>query len=669
MLKILNDFPYLMPYEDDLNLRVQLYKDKKKQLVKRGTKLVDFARGYEWYGFNITKDGWVYREWAPGADQLYLTGDFNNWDWTSHPLQRIDNGDWQIELPGDILHPGSKAMTIVKNDGNLSQHIPAYAKRVIQDWQTQSWCCEIWEDDFKWDDENFEINETPLIYEAHIGMSSEEDKISTYREFADNILDHVKDLGYNTIQLMAIMEHPYYGSFGYQVSNFFAASSRFGYPDELKYLINKAHNMGIRVLLDLVHSHAVGNTLEGLNLFDGTDYQYFHSGGKGDHPAWGTKLFNYDKPEVLHFLLSNLKFWLEEYHFDGFRFDGVTSMLYHHHGLGSNFTNLDMYFSMETDTQAVTYLMLANELIHDFKPNAITIAEDMSGMPGMTQPIKNGGIGFDYRLSMGVPDMWTKLIKEEKDEYWNLDKIYYELTSRNEKTIAYAESHDQALVGDKTIIFWLADANMYYEMQKDIHSEIIDRAISLHKMIRLLTMSAGGNGYLTFMGNEFGHPEWIDFPRPGNNNSFKYCRRQWSLLYNQDLKYQYLNNFDHDMIHIAKHYEIFNDFYPLIKYVHQDDHVIAYERNGVLFVYNFSPYSDYENYLIPVSYGVDYYVLMTSDDARYGGYERISRDPKSAFVPEKEGNFVSLYLPSRTCMVLVPSEKPKPKRTRRKSNK
>ena len=669
MLKILKDFPYLMPYEEDLNLRVKLYKDKKKQLVKRGKKLVDFASGHKWYGFNRNEKGWVYREWAPGADQLYLTGDFNNWDWTSHPMERIENGDWQIELPDDVLHPGSKVMTIVKNDGNLSQHIPAYAHRVIQDWQSQSWCCEIWEDDFKWDDDNFKNEEPLLIYEAHIGMSSEEDKISTYREFADNVLDHVKDLGYNTIQLMAIMEHPFYGSFGYQVSNFFAPSSRFGYPDELKYLVNKAHNMGIRVLLDLVHSHAVGNTLEGLNLFDGTDYQYFHAGEKGDHPAWGTKLFNYDKPEVLHFLLSNLRFWLEEYHFDGFRFDGVTSMLYHHHGLGSDFTNMDMYFSMETDTEAVTYLMLANELIHEIKPDAITIAEDMSGMPGMTQPIKNGGIGFDYRLSMGVPDMWIKLLKESRDEYWNLDHIFYELTNRNEKTIAYAESHDQALVGDKTIIFWLADANMYYEMQKDMHSEIIDRAMALHKMIRLLTMSAGGNGYLTFMGNEFGHPEWIDFPRPGNNNSFKYCRRQWSLLYNDQLKYQYLNNFDHDMIHIAKHYEIFNDFWPHIRFVHEDDHVMAYERNGVLFVFNFSPDSDYENYQIPVSYGVDYYVLLTSDDARYGGFERISRDPKSAFVPEREGNFVSLYLPSRTCMVLVPSEKPKPKRSRRSVKK
>ena len=414
--------------------------------------------------------------------------------------------------------------------------------------------------------------------------------------------------------------------------------------------------MGIRVLLDLVHSHAVGNTLEGLNMLDGTVYQYFHDGGLGDHPAWGTKLFNYDKPEVLHFLLSNLKFWLEEYHLDGFRFDGVTSMLYHHHGLGHDFDNMDKYFSMDTDTEAVTYLMLANELIHKMKPDAITIAEDMSGMPGMCQPVPNGGIGFNYRLGMGTPDMWIKLIKEVKDEDWGLYNIYGQLTNRNEGTIAYVESHDQALVGDKTIMFRLADANMYYEMGKDTHTFVIDRAMALHKMIRLITIAAGGTGYLTFMGNEFGHPEWIDFPREGNGNSFKYCRRQWSLLYNNDLKFQFLNNFDHDMVHTIKHYNVFNEFYPNIKWVHESDHVIAFERGGLVFVFNFSPTNDYTDYTIPVSHACDHYVLFTSDDERYGGYERISRDPKSAFVPGMEGNYVSLYLPSRTCMVLVPSK-------------
>lgn len=661
MYRIIEKDPWLKPYEADINLRMDHYKAKRKQILGKKRKLSDFANAHNYFGFHKTRKGWIYREWAPAADQLYLTGDFNNWHWTDTPLKRIDNGCWEIELKGDILHAGSKVMTIVDNHGNLTQHIPAYALRVTQDWQTQSWCAEIVDDTEKypWTDKKFKCDEPLLIYEAHVGMSSEEHKIATYREFADSVLPHVKDLGYNTIQLMAVMEHPYYGSFGYQVSSFYAASSRFGYPDDLKYLVNKAHEMGIRVLLDVVHSHAVGNTLEGLNMFDGTTYQYFHDGGKGDHPVWGTKLFNYDKPEVLHFLLSNLKFWMEFYHFDGFRFDGVTSMLYNDHGLGSNFSDMSMYFSMNTDIEAVCYLQLANELIKEVNKNAITIAEDMSGMPGMCDKIEDGGIGFDYRLGMGIPDMWIKLIKEVADENWNLDYIWHELVFRNTNTVAYVESHDQALVGDKTIIFRLADAAMYTQMEKKTHTFEIDRAIALHKMIRLITMAAGGNAYLTFMGNEFGHPEWIDFPREGNNNSFKYCRRQWSLLFNENLKYQNLNWFEYDMIHTAKAYNIFKDFWPTLKHMHIDDQVIAFERGDLLFVFNFSPTKDYRDYAIGVSQPVDYYILFTSDDARYAGYERISRNPVSAYTPGLEGNHVRLYLPSRTCMVLVPSNRAK----------
>ncbi len=656
MYRILKKFPELQPFEKDIDLRMERYKAKHEQLVPGRKMLKTFANAHNYYGFHKLKKTWVYREWAPGADQLYLTGDFNNWDWTANPMKKLDNGNWELRLSDQLIHKGSRVMTIVKNGDELTQHLPLYTRRATQDWETQSWCCEVWDEEepFPWTDKDFKSDEAPFIYEAHIGMSSEDHRIATYREFADNILPRIKNDGYNTVQLMAIMEHPYYGSFGYQVSNFFAASSRFGYPDELKYLVNKAHEMGIRVLLDVVHSHAVGNTLEGINMFDGTEYQFFHEGGKGNHPAWGTKCFNYDKPEVLHFLLSNLKFWLEEFHFDGFRFDGVTSMLYHSHGLGESFGSLDAYFTMNTDLEAITYLQLANELIRQVKPDAITIAEDMSGMPGMCEPVKDGGIGFNYRLGMGIPDLWIKYAKERKDEDWDLDLLWRELTFRNAGTIAYVESHDQALVGDKTMIFRFADAAMYDQMEANTHTPVIDRAIALHKMIRLITMAAGGTGYLNFMGNEFGHPEWIDFPRPGNGNSFKYCRRQWSLVDNPDLKYQYLGAFDRDMVNTAKYYRIFDQEYPYLKWVHQDDHIIAFERGGLLFVFNFAPYSSYTDYIIPVGQGVDYQVLFSSDDYCYGGFGRVARNRVSAFVPGREGNNVRLYLPARTAIVLAP---------------
>ena len=657
MYEILNKHPELKPFAGDIQLRMDRYYGKCRQLIPEGQTIKDFANAHNYYGFHQLPEGWVYREWAPAADQLYLSGDFNDWHWTETPMNRLDNGNWELFLPGDTLHQGRRVITIVKNGDRLTQHIPLYARRATQDWRNGSWCCEVWDDltPYPWTDADFSCDEAPLIYEAHVGMASEDHRIATYRDFADHVLPHVADAGYNTVQLMAIMEHPFYGSFGYQVSSFFAASSRFGTPDDLKYLVNTAHGMGIRVLLDVVHSHAVGNTLEGINEFDGTDYQFFHQGGQGNHPAWGTKCFDYDKPEVIHFLLSNLKFWLEEYHFDGFRFDGVTSMLYHDHALGTNFSDLSMYFTMNTDVEAVTYLQLANELIRQVNPKALTIAEDMSGMPGMCEPVHEGGIGFDYRLGMGLPDLWIKLVKNQRDEDWNLGAIWREMTFRNAPTIAYVESHDQALVGDKTMIFRLADAAMYTQMEKSCHTEVIDRAIALHKMIRLLTLAAGGTGYLAFMGNEFGHPEWIDFPRPGNGNSFHYCRRQWSLLENPNLKYQELYFFDQDMIRAAKAYRLFDQEYPELKWVHEDQHVIAFERGGLLFAFNFSPNQSYSDYAIPVSHGEDYQMLFTSDDWRYGGFGRIAHEPVSAFVPGLEGSHVRLFLPPRTVQVLCPA--------------
>ena len=659
MLKIIEKFPELKPFASDLKLRDDRYHAKLRQLLPKGGTLKDFANAHQYYGFHHLPDGWVYREWAPGADQVYLTGEFNQWRWTEQPLTKLENGNWELKLPEGVIGHGSKVMTIVRNGDRLTQHLPLYTRRATQDWVTQSWCCEVQDDTktYPWTDAGFAPEEPPLIYEAHVGMASEDSRIATYREFAENVLPHVKDLGYNTVQLMAIMEHPFYGSFGYQVSNFFACSSRYGYPDDLKYLVNKAHGMGLRVLLDVVHSHAVGNTLEGINLFDGTSYQFFHEGSKGDHSAWGTKCFNYDKPEVLHFLLSNLKFWMEEFHFDGFRFDGVTSMLYLDHGLGTAFSNLGMYFTMNTDVESVTYLQLANDLIREVNPRAMTIAEDMSGMPGMCEPTAEGGIGFDFRLGMGIPDLWIKYAKERKDEDWNLGYLWKELTFRNAPTIAYVESHDQALVGDKTMIFRFADAAMYDQMQKDIHSEVIDRAIALHKMIRLLTLAAGGNGYLNFMGNEFGHPEWIDFPRPGNGNSFKYCRRQWSLMRNPDLKYQYLCHFDHDMIATVKYYHLFDEGWPTLCWVHEDDHVIAFERGGLLFVFNFSPNRSYESYPIPVHRPGAYDILFSSDDWDYGGYGRNNRDHVLS-QPDGENARVLLYLPARTALVLSRPEAP-----------
>ena len=654
--------PWLAPHAGDIELRMDRFKEKRWQIAADALTLTDFANGALFFGFHRTEDGWVFREWLPGADEVRLMGDFNKWNRDSHPLNRGENGVWEISLKGkNSLKHGQFVKLWVRRGEDWFERLPAYSRKVSMDEKTMRLCTQIWEPEkpFAWTDAEFmkQAPAAPLIYEAHVGMAQDKEGIGTYLEFADNILPRIQKLGYNTVQLMAIQEHPYYGSFGYQVTNFFAAAHWYGAPDGLKYLVNKAHEMGIRVLLDVVHSHACPNVGEGLQSQDGTDDQYFIPGDRGWHPAWGTRLFNYARPEVLHFLLSNLKFWQEEYHFDGFRFDGVTSMIYHDHGLGSAFTNYDMYFNMNTDLEALNYLQLANELIHEVNPNAVTIAEDMSGMPGMCLPIEQGGIGFDYRLAMGEPDYWIKLLKDVRDEDWNMNALWHEMTTRRpqEKVIGYCESHDQALVGDKTILFRMADAEMYTGMTKDYHSLTMDRAIELHKIIRLYTMSLGGNGYLNFMGNEFGHPEWIDFPREGNGWSYKYCRRQWSLVDNKALKYEWLNDFDQAMITLAKDRKLLDDPYAVSLWIDPARKIITYSRGRLLFVVNFhNSYSEPQFFLHAHTVGEGQYrVILSTDEARFGGQNLIDHSVvyNTEYI-EGMGLGFNVYSPCRTAMVL-----------------
>ena len=645
----------LKEFHQDFDLRMERYQKKCTELIPEGSSLKEFANGHNYFGFHKTETGWYYREWAPAAEAVYLTGDFCNWDRRAYPMKKLDNGVFELFLKGkDTLQDGMKVMAVVHSGGRDLERIPLYATRVVQDPTDHSWNGEIYDpaEEFVWTDENFKPKKKLFIYECHIGMAQEEGKVGTYEEFRVNILPRIKELGYNTIQIMAIMEHPYYASFGYQVTNFFAASSRFGRPEDLKKLIDTAHKMGIAVLLDVVHSHACLNTREGINEFDGTSYQFFHQGEKGNHPAWNTKCFNYDKNEVIHFLLSNLKYWLTEYHFDGFRFDGITSMLYHDHGLGVAFTDYSKYFSMNTDVEAVTYLQLATELTRQVNPNALLIAEDMSALPGLCVPIKDGGVGFDYRLAMGEPDMWIRLLKETPDEYWDLNHIYYELTIRrpHEKVIGYCESHDQALVGDKTLMFRLCDQEMYWGMSKNIQNMTIDRGMALHKLLRLITMTLGGEGYLTFMGNEFGHPEWIDFPREGNGWSYHYCRRQWSLADNPELKYQYLNAFEKAAVRLCKQARIIGGKDVQLQ-LDKNEKILVYKKGNAVLAFNFHPVNAYDGLFLTMPEEGIYEVVMSTDDFCFGGQGRIYH--QRYCTTEENGRVgIRMYLPNRTAAVL-----------------
>ena len=667
-LNLIKNDPWLEPYADAINGRHQHILDKEAELTGGGKKsLADFATGHLYFGLHQTKDGWVFREWAPNAKQIFLIGDFNDWkEVKKYALKPKANGNWEIKLPADALHHGDLYKLKVYWEGGCGERIPAWATRVVQDDQTKIFSAQVWAPakPYKMKKRVFKPNTDPLlIYECHIGMAQDAEKVGTYREFQENILPRIVQDGYNCIQIMAIQEHPYYGSFGYHVSSFFAPSSRFGTPDELKELIDTAHKMGLAVIMDIVHSHAVKNEVEGLGNFAGDPNQYFYPGDRHEHPAWDSLCFDYGKNEVLHFLLSNCKYWLEEFNFDGFRFDGVTSMLYYSHGLGEAFCNYADYFNGHQDDNAICYLTLANRLIHQVKPTAITIAEEVSGMPGLAAKFEDGGYGFDYRMAMNIPDYWIKTIKEKIDEDWKPSSMFWEVTNRraDEKTISYAESHDQALVGDKTIIFRLIDADMYWHFQKGDENYMVHRGIALHKMIRLLTASTINGGYLNFMGNEFGHPEWIDFPREGNGWSYKYARRQWDLVDNKNLDYHYLGDFDRAMLEVIKSVRKIQAT-PVQEIWHNDgDQVLAYMRKDLVFVFNFNPKQSFTDYGFLVPEGA-YEIVLDSDNPAFGG-NGLNDDtvthftmPDPLYKKDKKG-WMKLYLPARTALVLRKKKK------------
>lgn len=659
ILPIVRQDNWLEPVAKDVWERHQRFVNKKKTIEKDYGSLYNFANAHHFLGFTLSKDRKLltYREWAPAAKGLFLVGDFNNWEYFTHPLEKKENGIWEIridlEKTPELKHQSLIKVLVQTEKGNFNR-IPAFIKRVIQDEESKDFAGQLWlEEDFKWENTPIKSDDSLLIYETHVGMAQEKDEVGTYKEFEKKIIPYVKEIGYNTIQIMAIAEHPYYGSFGYHVSNFFAPSSRFGTPEELKSLIDKAHGMGIRVIMDIVHSHTVKNINEGLNEFDGTDYQYFHAGDRGNHDVWDSKLFDYGKTEVLQFLLSNIRFWLEEYQFDGFRFDGVTSMLYHHHGIGVDFGDREGYFSQGVEFDAVTYLQLANDLAHEINPQAITIAEDVSGMPGLCHQIDDGGIGFDYRLAMGIPDYWIKLLKEKSDEDWSMTDLYHRLVDRNYyiKTIAYAESHDQALVGDKTIAFRLMDQEMYFHMHKDDQNLIIDRGINLHNLIRFITISLGGEAYLNFMGNEFGHPEWIDFPREGNNWSYHYARRQWSLIENDQLRYQYMAEFDKALLKFIKEYKILLSPTPQELWIDESNNLLVFERADLVFVFNFHPNNSLFSYEIQTHKVGPFELIFNSDAPYFGGFDRIRGSlPYTAKIIDGMKK-MSIYSPNRSAQV------------------
>jgi 1,4-alpha-glucan branching enzyme len=658
----LADDPWLEPYLGQLKQRAEHICYVENRLTGGAISIDEFANAHEYYGLHFRGGKWIFREWAPNATAIYLVGDFSDWQQLDEFALHYgdEHGVWEIELPASRLKHGDLYKLKMYWPGGEGERLPAYTRRAVQDPDTHIFTSQVWrpEKQYEWKFPNpAKPTHAPLIYESHIGMALDEEKVGSYLEYKEKVLPRIVEMGYNTVQFMGIMEHPYYGSFGYHVSNFFAASSRFGTPEELKELVDACHEAGLSVIMDLVHSHAVKNEEEGISRFDGTLYQYFHEGDRGEHEAWDSRCFDYGKPEVLHFLLSNARYWLDEFNFDGYRFDGVTSMLYHHRGLGTAFGDYSNYFDGSADHDALAYLALANKLIHEVRPTAITIAEDVSGMPGLGATQEEGGCGFDYRLAMGAPDCWFKMVNDIPDEDWNMAWLYHELTSHraDEQVISYVESHDQALVGGKTLIFELIDQEMYYNMHLDAQNLIVDRGIALHKMARLATIGAAGHGYLNFMGNEFGHPEWIDFPREGNDWSYHHARRQWNLRDDPTLKFHFLADFDQAMVKLIRDHQAIGSESTTFRLINEGDKMMAFERKGLLFVFNFHPTKSFPDYPVDCSPG-KYKLTLNSDSSKFGGHDIVQNEQTYESVSfhdgENDRNQINIYIPARTGFVL-----------------
>ncbi|MGI5868044.1 MAG: alpha amylase C-terminal domain-containing protein [Kiritimatiellia bacterium] len=661
-LKKLSNDPYLKPHLAHIQERAQRIQEQEERLSNPAGNLADFASAHEYFGLHRTADGgWVFRELAPNATAIWLVGDFSDWKrQDAYQLERIpESDDWSVELPADALAHGQHYRLDMEWPGGGGPRIPAYARRVVQDAGTKLFSAQVWDPrPYVWKHPTFTVpDRDPLIYEAHVGMAQEEPKIGTYTEFREKTLPRIAKAGYNTIQLMAIMEHPYYGSFGYQVANFFACSSRFGTPEELKELIDAAHGLGIAVIMDLVHSHAVLNEVEGIARFDGTRHLYFHDGPRGRHTMWDSACFDYGRIATLHFLLSNCRYWIDEFRFDGFRFDGVTSMLYLHHGLGVDFMHYDQYFDDNVDEDAYTYLALANKVVHAVRPDAITVAEDVSGMPGLCSPAEEGGAGFDLRMAMGVTETWGKLVRDIPDPDWHLSWLWHELVNRraDEQTISYVECHDQALVGGKTLFFEMTGPAIYDAMHKGSGNLAIERAIALHKLARLATLGAAGHGYLNFMGNEFGHPEWIDFPREGNDFSLDRARRQWSLRDDPTLQFHWLGDFDEALMKLVGSQERF--FHNPVRFMEVSDgaKILVFSRGPLFFAFNFHWTQSYPDWAITVPPG-SYDLVLNSDAPAFGGQGRIADGQTFIPLPEIKGreqiDRIHVYLPARTAVVL-----------------
>ncbi|KAK9673873.1 hypothetical protein RND81_12G195300 [Saponaria officinalis] len=554
------------------------------------------------------------------------------------------------------LQHGSKYRVYFNTPDGPLERIPAWATYVRLDGDGNQPCAVHWDPSpecaHKWKNNSPKRPKSLRIYECHVGISGSDPKVSSFLEFTEKVLPRVKDLGYNAIQLFGVIEHKDYFTAGYRVTNMYAVSSRFGTPEDFKRLVDEAHGLGLLVFLDIVHSYSAADEMVGLSLFDGTNDCYFHTGKRGHHKYWGTRIFKYGDVDVLQFLLSNLRWWIEEYHIDGFQFHSLPSMMYTHNGFATFTGDFEEYCNQYVDRDALLYLILANDILHFLHPNIITIAEDATLYPGLCEPSSQGGLGFDYYVNLAAPEMWLSFLENVPDNEWSMSKIVTTLMGNKiytNKMLLYAENHSQSISGGRSF----AEILFGTEVGSNEASKLL-RGTSLHKVIRLITFTIGGSAYLNFMGNEFGHPKRVEFPTSNNNFSFELASRRWDLLSDQGL-HQKLFHFDQDMMKLDQKEKVLSRGLPNVHHVNDDTMVISYTRGPLLFIFNFHPTDSYERYSVGVDEAGEYQMILNSDEEKYSGQGAINADQyfQRSIRKRIDGfqNCLQLPLPSRSAQV------------------
>lgn len=563
---------------------------------------------------------------------------------------------WLKKYMPAISH-GSRYRVYFNTPNGALERVPAWATYVLPDSDGNQYYAVHWEpppeDVYKWKNKRPKVPKSFRIYECHVGISGIEQKISSFNEFISKVLPHIKNAGYNAIQLIGVIEHRDYSSVGYKVTNLFAVSSRFGTPNDFKHLVDEAHGLGLLVFLDIVHSYSAADELVGLSLFDGSNDCYFHTGKRGHHKYWGTRMFKYGDVDVLHFLLSNLKWWVVEYQIDGFQFHSLSSMMYTHNGFATFTGEMEEYCNQYVDKDALIYLILANEMLHELHPDIITIAEDATFYPGLCEPTSQGGLGFDYWVNLSVSEMWLWLLENAPYQEWNMNKIVSVLVNNqqsHEKMLLYTENHNQSISGGRSF----AEIILRKFKEQPFGSEDVTfRVSSLHNMVKLITFSISGSAYLNFMGNEFGHPNRVEFPMPSNNYSFNFANRRWDLLL--EGVHNNLFKFDMDMMRMDEHEQILSRGLPKVHHVNDFNMVISYIRGPLLFICNFHPEISHKMYIIGVEEAGEYKVILNTDEISYGGHGELKDDQYLQRTSNKraDGYRISLEvtLPRRSAQV------------------